>query len=190
MRRSSSLRLFNGSMTISGLQKIKDDEAAVDAYRRNPPEPAPVFDPLTLTTMQQAALMQMMESHVKRAVIARLLEDSQDRPGASEYCSLVDLGLAELKVGKRYHDVTYDGAAAGRALTQSLCRKFNIHLLIESTAHRLTVMFKCPCGWHTTVDKGRFTNSNANARFQKHIATAEGMNKLVVALRSPQRVGG
>lgn len=116
------------------------------------PQIAPI-DPLTLPVMQQAALLSMRESVVRRAVVRDLLEHAQDKPGHPDYQALADLGLCERNPGKRYHDLTTEGRTAARDLEQKLCQQFDIHLMIDAgSSGEWQQRYACPCGqWSTLV---------------------------------------
>lgn len=139
-----------------------------------------------LPVLMQAALIQMRESWVKRAVVARLLEESQDKPHVADYEALVRLGLAEKNEADKWHRLTYLGRRIAGHLEQRLCKQFQIHLLQEAGADRFDVRFRCCCGWKTAVPKqSPSVWKNARARFTRHEASVEGIDNLTRSLRPP-----
>lgn len=137
-----------------------------------------------LTVIQQAALVQMRESQVKRAVVARLLEECQDKPRVSDYEALVTMGLAEKGAADKWHKLTYQGRRISGHLEARLCARFQIHLLAESGSDRFNVSFRCCCGWKTQVPKqSPSVWRNARARFARHEGTAEGIRELRAAMK-------
>lgn len=157
------------------------DPSTLPVYR----EPA---DPMTLPVLQQAALLSMHESAVRRAVVAKLLaeDDCQDKPSFHDYRALVGLGFCGLSAGKRYHELTVEGLFAARKLEKKLCSRFSIHLLLENS-HRAsgpTVTFHCCCGWMTVNIRNSHTApGNARAQFRTHLRTVKGINGLAGALQ-------
>lgn len=166
-------------------QRFREAEALLPKVQE-----APKFDPMTLEPRQQAALISLMVSHVRTALMQRLLEDSQDPLIGADYRPLRDLGLAEYKEGKRLHDLTMTGRFAAPALEEQLCQKLDVHLMLGpfGTAH--TVSYNCPCGWRASVRNSHTAPGNARASFNRHHATAAGMSKLVASLRPPTRAEG
>ena len=75
-------------------------------------EPLVPFDPLSLSTLQQAALLSLYETVPARRCIMRLLADSQARYGGSDFAVLRDKMLAEFKPGYRLHRITAMGRVA------------------------------------------------------------------------------
>lgn len=151
-------------------------------------EAIPAVDPLTLPVMQQAALLQMHESYFRRNVVARLLEDSQDRPDAPDYAAPCDLGLAERQHGYRFRSLTGAGLIAAKQLEQKLCRQFDIHAFVGPLGDGYMVKFYCPCGWHKDVRNSHTAPGNARASFSRHHATAAGMSKLFAGLKPPTMI--
>lgn len=136
MSRVSIMQLQNSGRSIEAMRALFD----APTVQASLPAPEP-FDASTLTTMQQAALIQLTETHVKRALVAKLLEDAQDKPQAEDYRALVDLGLAERRESDRWHHLTRAGIEPAKKLTQKLCIKFNLHTLIEAG----------PSGWQVSL---------------------------------------
>ena len=46
----------------------------------------------------------------------------------SDFVALREIGLCELKVGKRYHDLTPQGRVAAMTLEKRLCQTLGIHV--------------------------------------------------------------
>ena len=175
-------------MSLSRVELMNSLRARID----NPPplveapQVAPAIDVMVLSNMQKAALMTMMESHVKNALIARLLEDSQDRPGMPEYRDLRRIGFAEWKSGKRLHDLTEVGRLAGRTLQENLCKQFDVHLLVPHQARTgWEVRFSCPCGFSCNVRRSPTAPGNAAVRHQSYLRTQQRLAGLVGALKMP-----
>ncbi len=150
----------------------------------------PPFDPMTLPLMQQAALMQMHESHFSRTVVRRLLEDTQDKPQLQDYKALVNLGFARKGAAEKWHKLTAGGSVIARELEKRLCQQLDIHAMMGPFGSGQYVSFSCPCGWRTSVKNSHTAPSNARASWHRHHATAEGMQKLVVALKPPRAAEG
>lgn len=156
----------------------------------NPKPAISDIDPLTLSTLQQAALLQMHESPVKRAVINKLCEDAQARPSFADYAALVELGLCERNAGKRFHDLTSAGRIAVNTLEKKLCGKFSIHVLMErGRANGFTARFFCPCGWSVEVRNSTTAPGNAHAQYQTHLRTVRRLKDLTDVL-VPMRAEG
>lgn len=180
------------------LSQLQNANRSVEALRQlfdtGPKQPRlplpPSFDPLTLSLMQQAAMMQMHESHFARAVVHRLLEDAQDRPQLQDYKALVNLGFARKGAAEKWHKLTAGGAVIARELEQRLCKQFDIHAMLGPFGSGPTVSFSCPCGWRTSVRNSTTAPGNARPSWHRHHATAKGMQKLVVALKPPMRAEG
>ena len=175
-------------MSISRVELMNSLRARID----NPPplveapQLAPAIDVMALSNMQQAALMTMMVSHVKNALIARLLEDSQDRPGMPEYRDLRRIGFAEWKPGKRLHDLTPVGLLAGRTLQEKLCHQFDIHYLVpHASKSGWETRFSCPCGFSCNVRRSPTAPGNAAVRHASYVRTQQRLAGLVGALKMP-----
>lgn len=156
-----------------------------------PPEaPSIPFDPMTLSTMQQAALLQMHESHVKRAVIARILEDSQDRPSMAEYAALRDMKLCELKPGKRFHDLTPMGHVAASTLEKRLCQTLGIHVKLGGDDNlKGSVRYYCSCGqWSIYRPRNIYASKNSVFAFLRHCDVARAANEALQ--RMPREAEG
>lgn len=180
-RRVSLLQMKAACNSVETLRAMFPDP---NAPKPAPIKLAPTFDASTLPVLQQAALVTMMESHVKRTIVFKLLEDSQDRPHLPDYAELVKAGLAEHSIGKRFHDLTMQGRFAARALEQKLCQQFQIHLMIDAGQVGWEQRYTCPCGqWSTMVRRSTTADRNARSQFNRHVASAEGMSKLFVALK-------
>ncbi len=187
MRRTSGNVATYSAAAQAGVLQMRLDEAA----KLQPVQPLPpAIDASLLTSMQQAALLTMTESHVKRAVIARLLEDAQDAPAMPDYRALSRLGLARYSGGKRLHELTAEGRIAARDLERKLCGQFDIHLMLGPMGAGPEVSFSCPCGWRVSVRNSHTAPGNARVSFNRHHATAAGMSKLVVALKPLVRMEG
>lgn len=184
MSRVSHSQLQNSSRSIEALRMYFDPRP-----RPRLPLPPP-FDPTTLPLMQQAAMMQMHESHFARAVLRRLLADSQDKPQLPDYKELVNLGFARKGAQEKWHKLTAGGAVIARELERKLCQQLDIHAMLGPVGEGPTVSFSCPCGWRTSVRNSHTAPGNARASWNKHHATAAGMQKLVAALRPPLFVEG
>lgn len=166
--------------------RVEDFEriAIADAQRDLPYQFAPEPRDLDhLSLMQKAAAIGMTEDHVKRTIVARLLEHAQDKPQSAEYAALVEMGLCEKPDGKRWHQLTYEGRVSAARLSTKLCREFGIHLMREGAAGRYDVNFHCCCGWSTSVRKGSFTQSNAQGRFSQHVITSKATGELIEAMK-------
>lgn len=174
--------------SVRGMKAVAEIRAAMVASLHPVIPFAPVrapVDPMRLPTLQQAALLQMHESHVKRHVIRELLEDSQDKPGHHDFAALASLGLCDRNLGKRYHDLTAEGRIAAKALEKALCTQFDIHLMLGPKGTGPEVSFSCPCGWRVNVRNSHTAPGNARSSFNRHHRTAGGMQKLFVALKPP-----
>lgn len=185
MPRLNRMSYVSASRSISAMQLLFPDP---DAPKPNPVAP---LDPMTLPALQQAALLQMHESHVKRMLTGIVLEDCQDKPGHPDYAALASMGLCDRNEGKRYHDLTVAGIVAAKTLERSLCKQHGIHLLLGPFGGGgPTVSYRCPCGWSTQVRNSTTAPNNGRARWNAHVSTAQGMSKLVVALKPPQMAEG
>lgn len=172
------IRLSRYGASVSDLDAWREQEEAASL------PPIEEFEPLSLPVMQQAALMQMHESHVSRAIKARLLEDSQDGPHNSDYQALVDLGFAARRHAERWHHLTTEGAIVARKLEQKLCGRFNIHILQDRGASgSWQQRFGCPCGWSTLVRRSSTAPANAASAFKVHRETARRLANLGDVLR-------
>ncbi len=185
-RRVGNWSLYSGSAQAA-VMKMRDAEQLARQPRLPLPPP---FDPLTLPLMQQAAMMQMHESHFARAVIRRLLEDAQDKPQLPDYKSLVNRGFARKSAAEKWHRLTAGGVVIARELEQQLCERLDIHAMLGPIGTGHTVEFSCPCGWHFATRNSHTAPGNARASWNRHHATAEGMQKLVASLRPPRFVEG
>jgi hypothetical protein len=126
--------------------------------------PSPVLLAMiqALPTMQQAALLTLHESVVRRTVVRRLLEDAQDIPRAPDYRILARLGLALYHTGKRRHDLTDEGRIAAVMLERVLCQRFGIHLMSDAGSVGSQQKYVCCCGqWSTTVRRSGTAYGNA-----------------------------
>lgn len=149
--------------------------------------PAP-FDATALPPMQQAALLTMHESVVKRALIARLLEDAQSRPDAPDYAALCERGLAERKHGYRFRTLTDEGRASVKEMQRKLCMRFGIHLLSEGGRRGWQVHYSCPCGFSTLVRASTTARGNAAARHHGHVRAQEQIAAAAQAMQAPMKV--
>lgn len=158
---------------------------------KNAGSPVPVeIDPLSLPSLQQAALLAMRESQVSRTVIRRLTAESQARPDGGDYAALEKLGLCRRNVGKRVHELTASGGIAAATLEMKLCNRFAIHLLMQrGRASGPTARFFCPCGWSVEVRNSPTAPGNAHAQFRTHLYTVKRLGGLVDALK-PMRAEG
>lgn len=154
---------------------------AVPAWLEATLRAAAPLDLTTLPVMQQAAVIMMMETHVKRTIYARLLEEAQDKPQIHDYHALVELGLASKSPSSKWHALTYEGRRAAFRLAQKLCAQFNIHLLREGIDTRYEVNWHCCCGWSVQTRKGDFTNSNAQVFFQQHCSDAAKAHRIAAS---------
>lgn len=186
-----------GRVSILQLKGAINSVEALRAMFPDPSAPKPIPGPKQITpdasllpTMQQAAIVTMMVSQVKTALTKRLLVDAQDIPRGPDYRALVELGLAEHKIGKRTHDLTMQGRFAARALEQKLCQQHSIHLMIDAGQAGWEQRYCCPCGWRTRVRRSTTSDRNARIQFNRHVSTAAGMSKLFVALKPPARAEG
>ncbi len=181
-------------MSISRVQLLNELRARIDDVPKVEVSLVPALPPIhvmALSPMQQAALMQMTDSHVRRALVARLLEDSQDRPGMPEYRDLRRLGLAKWSEGKKLHDLTDAGIVAGRTLTEKLCQTYDIHLLVPNqTRDGWEVRYSCPCGFHCNVRRSPTAPGNANRMHYTHVETQKRIAGLASALTMPFRAEG
>ena len=185
MSRVSLSQLQNANRSIQAMRAMFDQPNAAPAL----PAPA-AFDAFTLPLMQQAALIQLTETHVKRALIARLLEDAQDKPQAEDYRALVDLGLAERREADRWHHLTRAGVEPAKILTQKLCLRFNVHMLTEGGDSGWQVRYACPCGFSTMVRRSRTAWGNAATQHAASVRTKIGIGNLVQALKPPGMTEG
>jgi hypothetical protein len=176
--------MYSGSAQAAVTQLRSEEQLAKQPRLPLPPP----FDPLTLPLMQQAAMMQMHESHFARAVLRRLLVDSQDKPQWSDYKALVNLGFARKGAAEKWHKLTAGGAVIARELEQQLCKSLDIHAMLGPVGTAHTVEFSCPCGWRFATRNSHTAPGNARASWNRHHATAEGMQKLVAALRPPAKM--
>lgn len=173
------------NITMSELARKKPDFAARYPEFAPPGAPIkPVFDVMTLTPLQMAALLSMHESVVRRAVVRKLLEDSQDCYRSKDFIALRDLALCEPKAGKREDQLTAAGISEVRKLERELCTRFGIHVLIDQGNTSWQRHFKCTCGqWNTAVRHSHTAPGNARVAFNGHLATVEGMSALRTGLR-------
>lgn len=176
-RRVSISQLQNASRSVEALRALFDQPKAQATL----PAPEP-FDLTTLSVMQQAALIQLTETHVKRALVGRLLEDAQDKPQSEDYRALVELGLAERREADRWHHLTRAGIEPAKRLTQQLCIQFNVHVLIEGGDGGWQVHYACPCGFSTMVR--RSTTARGNRQ------DAQGLKTLFAAMKPVEKVEG
>ncbi len=135
-------------------------------------------------------MMIMHESPFNRAVCRRLLEDAQDKPQLPDYKSLVNRGFARKSAAEKWHRLTAGGVVIARELEQRLCQSLDIHAMLGPIGEGHTVEFSCPCGWRFATRNSHTAPGNARAAWNRHHATAAGMQKLVVALRPPARAEG
>ncbi len=181
-------------MPISRVQLMNELRARIDDVPKAEASLVPALPPIdvmALSHMQQAALMQMTDSHVRRALVARLLEDSQDRPGMPEYRDLRRLGLATWNDGKRLHDLTEAGIVAGKLLQQKLCQQFDIHLLVpHESKSGWETRFSCPCGFSCNVRRSPTAPGSANRKHFVHVETQKRIAGLANALKMPMRAEG
>lgn len=168
------MRIRTSTLTVADIYREREYRELEGKIARGEipeyvPEPLP-----DLSLMQQIALIQMSESHVKRALLSRMGEDAQARPDWHDYRQLVERGLAFKRPNDKWHSLTADGAALARKLSPILCQRYGVHLLLELAAHRYDISFRCSCGqWSTSVPKGRATNGNAAFRFERHLAKVQ-----------------
>lgn len=151
---------------------------ANDKFTTRDPEPVhpprPNTDATLLPLILQAALMQMHESQVNRALVSRLTLEARAKIEAQDYHKLVDLQLAEKRPRERWHTLTVWGRIAVADLEQKLCQRFDIHLFVERQGKlRFDSMFSCPCGWSTTVPRGRSAGGWARIYYAKHLERAK-----------------
>lgn len=175
------------SAASGAVMKSRFDEAAALAPQLPLPPP---FDPMSLSLLQQAAMMCMHESHFARAVYRRMLVDSQDKPQLPDYKALVNLGFARKNASDKWHKLTAQGTTIARELEKRLCVDLDIHAMLGPIGGGINVSFSCPCGWKVSVRNSHTARGNASASFARHHATAEGMKKLVAALKPPQMAEG
>jgi hypothetical protein len=163
-----------------------------EAIRREAERLVQSSDASGLPLVQQAALIQMTTSHVKNALVKRLLiEAGVHRFSINHFNDLVTHGFAKRNIGKRDHDLTPLGLTAAKKLEQQICQRYSIHLLIDAGQAGWEQRYTCPCGqWSTRVRRSITSDSNAATQFNRHIRTVEGMSKLVAALKPPQMVEG
>jgi hypothetical protein len=168
----------------------KEGQAVVDSLAAySPPAPELAAELEAMPTLRRIALMQMHESHVSRTVTKRLMEDVQLTAGAADYAALRDRGFCERRPADRWHNLTWAGREAASHLERLLCKRFGIHLMMEVGTGKYDVHFRCPCGeWDFRSAKGDYTVANARHSYHKHVATADGMMKLFVALRAPAKM--
>lgn len=148
--------------SIAELQR-KFNQPVFDAMERREP-----IDPATLPLLQQAALMQMHESHFSRRVYRALLEDTQDKPSLPDYRALVDMELAQKGPADKWHKLTCDGASAARNLEKHLCRKLDVHAFAGPLGTGHSVWFYCPCGWRVSVRNSPTAFGNAAVSWRRH----------------------
>lgn len=185
--RRGNVSLFSSRANAAVMTAVA--QAAQPAVQQTAPTARSV-DPMTLQPRQQAALIFLTESHVKRALVRNLLEDSQDYLSVSDFAPLRDLGFAEWKPGKRLHDLTPAGSAAARELTRGLCVKFDLHDMRGPTGGGYEVHYSCPCGWTAKVRNSHTAHGNASASFNRWHATEAGMQKLVANLQPSRAMEG
>lgn len=184
--RRGNLTLFNAAATRSVMADAAKVEASLVPMQA--PEPVRPFDALALPALMQAAMLMMHESQVKRSLIAKLLEDSQDTPSSLDFRNLRNLGLCEWKVGKRLHDLTAIGIASVKELERKLCIKLDVHCMTErGRSGSFEVRFACPCGFSTLVRASGTAPGNAAVRHHTFIKTQQRMASLVDAMTAPMK---
>ncbi len=184
-RRVSLSSLQNANRSAEALKAMFEPVSAVPSLPAPPP-----FDAATLPANQQAALIYLTEGHVKRALVSKLMEHSQDFLHDADFAPLRELGLAEKPEGYRLNKLTDAGRASAKLLTQKLCIQFNIHMLIEGGDCGWQVRYSCPCGFSTMVRRSRTAYGNASVQHATHVRTQIAVGNLVASLRPPQRAEG
>lgn len=187
MSRVSIMQLQNSIRSIEAMRLACPDP---EAPRVEAPPSLPPFDASTLPERQQAALIFLTESHVKRSIVGKLLEDSQEFLRDADFAPLRELGLAEKPEGYRLNKITRDGNVSAKALTKALCIKHNIHLLTEGGPSGWQVRFSCPCGFSTMVRRSHTARSNATIQHANHVRTSQGIKSLFDAMQPPARAEG
>lgn len=189
MRSRSSI--YRSVVTISELAAHDADTA-----RRNPEfAPKPVtytpFNPLTLTALQQAALLSLFDdTHARRAVVRRLIADANDHVySALDFEILKQHDLCERPHGYRFDKITGTGRAAAFTLQKLLCQRYGIHLKSGGNDNcRGLVTYRCSCGlWVGQVERNIFASSAGNRAFAIHVrealASKEAMDIIRTALQ-------
>lgn len=186
----SRLRTRFAPVTISQLARGNAEIARL--YPDSAPAELPPyvpFDPLSLSTLQQAALLMMRISQVKNALIRKLLEDSQDKPTAPDFAALRELQLAEWQEGKRFNELTGDGRVAADKLEKALCRQFQIHLLLTNDASRTELQHaSCSCGdWFRSFKRGRGTATEIWRSHGTHVQSVTAVSTIYAAMKPAER---
>lgn len=184
----SRLRTRFPSFTISDLARRDDNIARLFPEHAPAELPAYVpFDPLSLSTLQQAALLMMRISQVKNTLIRTLLEDSQDKPTPPDFAALRELQLAEWQEGKRFNELTGNGRVAADKLEKTLCKQFQIHLLLTNEASRTELQHaSCSCGdWHRSFKRGRGTTGEVWRSHGRHVESVTAVSAIYQAMKPP-----
>ncbi len=177
--RSSGLPCGGHAVDFQTLQRLKEGHSPDIAPAAEPVDPFADF-----SVLHKAALLTMHESAVKRALVARLLIDSQERPLMPEYRFLVAQGLAHRRLNDKWHHLTPRGVTLAKELEKTLCQEFNIHLLLRGGDVGWQTVFRCPCGWSTRVRRSPTAPGNANYAYQRHLARAQGFAAIAAEIES------
>lgn len=176
----SRMRGYRSTVTISELASKSAEIARLyPDHVWRPPTPAAPFDPMTLHTMQKIALLWMHESPVRRHVVARLSEDTQDKPSMTDFTALRLLGLCEYKRGKRQHELTPQGLVAAATLEKRLCQTLGIHVKLGGDDNMQgSTRFYCSCGqWSITRPRNIYASQNSVWAFLAHCEAARIANE-------------
>jgi hypothetical protein len=125
--------------------------------------PPPAFDLTSLPLMQQVALINCTESHVRRTLTQRMLSDGQCKPTWQDYARLVEKGLAVRRPRDGYHNLTPEGRSIAAMIIPQLCLLHDVHLITESSHDRWQTNYRCPCGFLGSVRRSNTAPGNANA---------------------------
>jgi hypothetical protein len=182
----SRLRGFpTGTVRISDLARL--DPKIAELFPEHAPKPLTPYVPFDaqaqLSTLQQAALLSMhTDWHVTRAIIRKLLADSQELYSLSDFAALRELELCERPQGYRLHKLTWQGNIAAADLLKALCCKFGVHVRLQGGAHNHLNSVKCCCGWSVMVERNIYAGSAGDVSFARHIRTmkaaAEALQKM------------
>ena len=185
MRSRSSI--YRSVVTVSMLAADNADTA-----RRNPefaskPVEYRPFDALTLTTLQQAALLSIFDdTHARRAVVRRLIAEAGHVYSALDFEILKQHDLCLRPRGYRGDKLTGPGRVAAATLQKVLCQRFGIHIKSGGNDNcRGLVTYRCSCGlWVGQVERNIFATSAGDRAFAKHIREANAGKEAMDIIRT------
>lgn len=186
-RRNASA--FSCPLTVDNLQLLRERAEPVD-YSAAIPDP----DLDAIPFIQQVAIITMTFGPVKWAILNAMAEHCQDKPSWPDYRALVALGWADKKANENWHHLVGRGNYVAMLLERKLCAEYGIHLMKEGAGDSYHVRVSCCCGWRASVAKGNHTGRDGRSAFNNHVATAQGMARIVGSLRpfveAPSVAGG